>query len=80
MAYRGACGDAVMLCMKISKNNMMNDVCFEYLGFSASAICESILKQILKSKANLGAKRIRKKEFIKAREITRRITSLRKMH
>ena len=58
LAYTGPCGDTIKLYLKISAADVIEDATFQYLGCPASAICGSILTQLIKGKTLQEAKTI----------------------
>jgi len=56
--YMGPCGDVIKLFLKISKNDVIEDAKFHYLGCPGSAASTSALTELLKSKTIEEAKKI----------------------
>ena len=66
LAYTSPCGDTIRLYLRISKDNVIEDAKFQYLGCPASAACGSILTQIIKGKRLQDAKKITEDDVLKA--------------
>ena len=58
LAYTGPCGDTIKLYLKISVADVIEDALFQYLGCPASAICGSILTQLIRGKTLQEAKAV----------------------
>ena len=60
--FLGPCGDLIKLYLKISKEKVITDAKFYYLGCPASALSASAMTQILKGKTVDQAKKITEEE------------------
>ena len=65
LAYTSPCGDTIRLYLRISKDNVIEDAKFQYLGCPASAICGSVLTQIIKGDTLLEAKEITEDDVLR---------------
>jgi nitrogen fixation NifU-like protein len=65
LAYTGPCGDTIKLYLKINDQNKIEDAKFQYLGCPASAVCGSIVTQIVKGKTLQEAEAITEEEILK---------------
>jgi nitrogen fixation NifU-like protein len=54
----GPCGDVIKLYLRISKNNIIEDAKFNYLGCPGSAAAASALTELVKDKAVNEAKKL----------------------
>jgi nitrogen fixation NifU-like protein len=50
-AYTGPCGDTIHLYLKISRENVIENARFQYVGCPASAVCGSIITQLILGKS-----------------------------
>ena len=64
LPYTGPCGDTCKIYLKINDQNIIDDAKFLYLGCPASAVCGSIVTQIVKGKTLREAEMITEKEVI----------------
>ena len=58
LAYTGPCGDTLTLYLLISKEDVIENAQFQYIGCPALAACGSILTEIIKGKTIPDAKKI----------------------
>lgn len=65
LAYTGPCGDTIKLYLKISRDDVIEDARFLYLGCPASAACGSVLTLIIKGKTLQEAKEITDNDVLK---------------
>lgn len=65
LAYTGPYGDAIKLYLKITRDDVIEDARFQYLGCPASAACGSILTQIIRGKTLQEAKEITENDVLK---------------
>jgi NifU-like protein involved in Fe-S cluster formation len=64
IAYKGPCGDMIKLFLKIG-DDLIDEAKFQYLGCPASAVCGSMLTQMIKGKTLLDAKKITKDDLLR---------------
>ena len=64
LPYTGPCGDTCKIYLKINDQNIIDNAKFLYLGCPASAVCGSIVTQIVKGKTLREAEMITEKEVI----------------
>ena len=65
MAHTGPCGDTMKLYLKISKNGIIEDAKFVYLGCPGLAASGSALTKLMKGKTIREAKKITENDILK---------------
>lgn len=63
--FLGPCGDLIKLYLKISKNNIIDDAAFYYLGCPGSASSASAMTILLKGKTISQAKKMTEDDILK---------------
>jgi nitrogen fixation NifU-like protein len=64
LAYTGPCGDTIKIYLKINSQKMIEDAKFQYIGCPASAVCGSVVTQLIKGKSLRQTKQITEEDIL----------------